>query len=103
MGTEIANTILKQLGGNRFITMTGSKNFIAGSNYLTFKLTPNKAKATHMSITLMPNDLYKIEAIKITNSKIHQMKRTVLTERTMVYADHLQSTFKDITGLDTHL
>jgi hypothetical protein len=29
---QVAQTILNQLGGNKFIVMTGSKNFVASEN-----------------------------------------------------------------------
>ena len=30
--------VLQQLGGNRFIAMTEAKNFVAGKNYIGFKI-----------------------------------------------------------------
>ena len=35
---QVAQTILQQLGGNKFVVMTGSKNFIAGENFLRMNL-----------------------------------------------------------------
>ena len=34
----IANTILEQLGGNKFIAMTGAKNFVSDGNTLRMTL-----------------------------------------------------------------
>lgn len=98
----IAETILKQLGGNRFRAMTGAKNFIHGLNEkgqpnLSFKI-PRSNKITHISIALSHLDLYDIEFIQV-----HGMKRTVLHRTTDVYNDHLQFAFADKTGLATHL
>lgn len=37
MNQEIAETILRQLGGRRFAMMTGAKDFIITKNELSFK------------------------------------------------------------------
>ena len=34
----VANTILQQLGGNKFRVMTGAKNFVGSNDALTFRL-----------------------------------------------------------------
>ena len=41
MSTTIATTILQQLGGSRFIAMTGAKNLVAEENALIFRLPEN--------------------------------------------------------------
>lgn len=43
-GKEIATTILKQLGGNRFLAMTGAKHLAYGDNDLRFRLPKAKDK-----------------------------------------------------------
>lgn len=47
---SVANTILNQLGGNKFIAMTGSKNFIDCTTALSMHLTSNKLKAKYLKI-----------------------------------------------------
>ena len=94
---EIAKTILNQLGGNRFIAMTGSKQFIAGENSLSMKLTRNQSGANYLRITLSL-DLYKMEFISIRGAKM-----TTKKEYNQVYNDQLQSLFTDATGLYTYL
>ena len=47
---RVANTILEQLGGRRFIAMTGSSNFGGFENSLSMRLTRNKLSATHLTI-----------------------------------------------------
>ena len=45
---QVAKEILNQLGGNKFIAMTGSKQFVAGENYLAMKLTRNGSGANYL-------------------------------------------------------
>jgi hypothetical protein len=52
----VSQTILSQLGGNRFIAMTGSKNFVESDGALSFKLVPNQSKAKYMRIVLTSMD-----------------------------------------------
>lgn len=95
----IANTILSQLGGNRFIAMTGSKNFAGGENYLTFKVIRNNSKATHVKIEyIYGQDLYTVSFLKCSVKGIVTLKK--LGE---VYAEELVNIFEEQTGLATHL
>ncbi len=96
---EIANTILAQLGGNKFIAMTGSKNFIASKESLTMTLTKNKVKAKYLSVTLNSNDTYTMLFFSLNRN----FDRVSKSEKTGVYFDQLQSIFTEVTGLDTHL
>ena len=41
----VANTILEQLGSNKFIAMTGAKNFLSDGNTLRMTLPKNRSKA----------------------------------------------------------
>ena len=95
---QIANTILKQLGGNRFIAMTGSKNFIAGKNSLSMKLTRNQTGANYLRITLNSMDLYDMEFISMRGGN---MKTKV--ESKGLYNDMLVREFEQQTGLYTKL
>ena len=115
----VAETILKQLGGNKFRVMTGAKNFmshapVAGSKgpALSFTLPSRFAKdgINFVKIVLTAADTYDITFTKIGPQP--SMKRllqgaqqsiTVVAEVTDIYADQLQSTFTRHTGLDTHL
>lgn len=93
---KVAETILNQLGGNRFIAMTGSKNFAASENYLSMKLTRNASGANYLKITLTPMDVYKMEFISIRGNSIKTK-----VEFDNVYCDQLQSLFTEATGLYT--
>lgn len=96
----IANTILNQLGGNKFITMTGSKNFVGTENTLTMKLFKNNLKATHLKIEYVyGKDLYKMIFLRCSlKSGV-----VVLKELDEVYAEDLQSLFEQNTGLYCYL
>lgn len=101
----ITATILEQLGGNKFIVMTGSKNFGFGTSkedcpQLSFHLARNKAKAQYCSITLTPDDLYVVKFTKL-NKKTYSLD--TVSEHTGIYCDQLQELFTRVTGLYTHL
>ena len=93
-----AETILSQLGGRKFIIMTGSSNFLASNNSLSMKLTRNASKANYLKITLNGNDLYDLEFISFRG-----MKRTIKKQFTNIYCDQLVSIFESSTGLYTSL
>ena len=95
----IANTILAQLGGNKFIVMTGSKNFIASKESLTMTLTKNKVKAKYLRIVLDANDTYTMTFFSLKRN----LDVLIKSEKTGIYFDQLQSIFTEVTGLDTHL
>jgi hypothetical protein len=92
---QIANTILSQLGGHRFIAMTGAKNLLGGDNNLSFKIGRNACKVTHVRITLTPADLYDVEFFAIRGT--HARKTLATVEG--IYADQLAEVFIDHTGM----
>jgi hypothetical protein len=99
--TIVAETILDQLGGNKFRAMTGAKHFGSEPNALTFRF-PNKSGANACRIELNSLDLYDMKFIRIRKKQgIPQFKTT--TEHNGVYADQLQTLFTEVTGLYTHL
>ena len=55
---KIANAILEQLGGNKFIAMTGAKNFVSDGNTLRMTLPKNRSKANRLYVTLDATDTY---------------------------------------------
>lgn len=99
---EIANIILSQLGGNRFIAMTGAKNFVALESGLQFDLpkTPHYVKdgISRLHVVLTPADTYTVKAFKIRGINCKQ-----LSEQESIYCDMLQITFTKLTGLNTYL
>ena len=97
----VANTILAQLHGRRFIVMTGSKQFLGDDNSLTFQFPTHKG-SNYCKITLTSDDLYDIKF-----KRIHKVKGITQVDQTSdhygIYSDQLQEIFTNVTGLDTHL
>ena len=95
-----AETILSQLGGNRFIEMTGAKNlyFDNKKRLISMQIMRNKAKAKWLQITLNSIDLYDMQFIGIKSGEV-----VVLDEKKGLYDDMLQPVFTFVTGLNTHL
>jgi hypothetical protein len=94
MDMQIANTILEQLGGRRFIVMTGAKNFVGGTDSLSFSLPRNASNCNKMRITLTPADTYTVDMFKIRAGKFENP-----VTRENVYCDQLQDVFTSVTGM----
>jgi len=99
---NIAQTILEQLGNNKFITMTGARQFIALPSGLQFKLPGGggfcKQGINCVQIILDPSDTYTMKFMKIRSLTVK-----TLAEHSGIYFDQLQTIFTRETGLDTHL
>lgn len=95
-----ATQILSQLGGNKFLVMTGAHTLINTGEGLTMKLRTNKSKANYLRITLNIMDTYTVEFQKVNYSKL-----TVTEVATFenVYCDQLQKLFTEVTGMYTRL
>lgn len=97
---SIAKTILEQLGGNRFVAMTGAKNFGDTGNGLAFQvpasLTKNRINA--VKVVLDPSDTYTVKFLRITSKELK-----TISQHTMIYCDQLEELFESETGLLTHL
>lgn len=95
--------MLAQLGGNRFIAMTGAKDFVSADNpqpRLIFRLPKSltKSKGTHFEISLTPDDTYTLVFFKFYNG----VRRIISVERD-IYCDMLRERFTHMTGLRTSL
>lgn len=101
---QIANTILRQLGGNRFITMTGARDFLAIDSGLQFKLPSDFAKdgINCVRVELNDSDTYTMTFGQVRR-RSGALDYKEHSRESLVYADQLQSTFTSVTGLDTHL
>ena len=97
-GRNIAKTILQQLGGNKFIAMTGAKNLGFTNNGLQMKIGRNSKGITHVIISLKSTDTYDVEFIKMRG-----VNRKVVKKLKGVYADQLGKIFTKFTGLRTRL
>lgn len=94
----VAKTILEQLGGNKFIAMTGARQFGAGEKSLTFKIGRNNSKANHVRITLNCMDTYDMAFIKV-----YKFDAKTVSAKGSIYAEDLQRVFTGETGLNTSL
>ena len=126
---EIANTILQQIGGNKFIVMTGAKNFIAIERGIRFNIMRNASSANVIEITLRGDDTYNMRFVRKRNApnpytlmakylgrgmdpmevekKIKKATMVdtwqVLREFKGIYCDQLEEIFRDVTKLNTRL
>lgn len=98
--SNVAQTILEQIGGRKFLAMTGAKNCMADGNTLRFHLPRGFAKngINLVSITLDPSDTYTM-----TFSKYRALKVTPVATVPGVYADNLRTNFTYHTGLEVTL
>lgn len=90
-----AETVLHQLGGRKFIAMTGANTFIRDKNSIAFKLPKAKDGIQFVRIELTPNDTYNLEFITKSGKMVKKVED--------VYNDQLQNTFTENTGLYTQL
>lgn len=88
-----ADIILQQLGGRRFLVMTGAKASRDGENTLHLQFPSGKVKT--LTIELMPADTYTLKAYGPWRAG----KRKTLHESDDVYAENLRSIVSDWTGL----
>lgn len=100
--TTVAQTILAQLGGRRFLAMTGARNCVGSDTDLAFRLpgTPGFVKRgiNVVRITLTWRDTYTV-----VFSRLFRGTLTEVITLEEVYAEDLQAAFTRETGLDTHL
>jgi len=95
---QVAKEILNQLGGNKFIAMTGAKNFACEENRLIFKIGRNEKRINVVDITLNGMDTYDVQFKRMTKSTLE-----IISEASGIYNDMLQSVFTKHTGMCTHL
>lgn len=107
---NVANTILNQLGGNKFIGMTGASHFVSDGNTLRMTLPKNKSRANRLYITLEPTDTYTMRFFKYSSPRFNSKTCSFSSEKveeiktfTDVYFYMLQEIFTTVTGMYTHL
>lgn len=99
----VSQIILQQLGGNRFIAMTGANSFsyglFAGDNPgLSFRFRGSR-KWSALVISLAGDDTYTLKFVKRVPFPKCIEEKTI----TQIYADNLQEIFTNETGLYTRL
>ncbi len=94
------NTLLQQLGGNKFMVMTGAKNLMVDKEEksLHMRIGKNSKGINHLKITYMPDDTYTMDF-----GKIRKMDYKVIRSIKNVYAEALQDVFTEVTGMYTSL
>ncbi len=97
---HVAKEILNQLGGGKFIAMTGVKNLAGSEEALTMQLSKNISKAKYLRIELNANDTYTM-IFRAAQTKDYQFPIVAIYEG--VYNDMLQPLFTKVTGLETTL
>ncbi|OHV73354.1 hypothetical protein [Ensifer sp. LCM 4579] len=102
MSKEIAQPILAQLGGNRFLAMTGAKNLLSTGDGFQFDLPRGLArnKATKVRITLTVADTYTVEFFQWNARRLEMKPVGTVSD---VYAEDLRRIFTAETGLDCTL
>lgn len=107
---NVAQTILQQLGGSRFVAMTGAKNFVSDGNTLRMTLPKNGSRANRLWITLNGNDLYDMRFFRYVaprlNSKTFEYSGEKITDEKVyndIFFDQLQEIFTAHTKMYTRL
>ena len=98
MDRKKAAIILKQIGGNRFIAMTGAKDFAFSDKYMSFKIGRNSKGINFVRIAHNAMDTYDMEFgfVSIKGIKVKKKVKGV-------YADMLGTMFKKYTGMNVSL
>ena len=95
----VANTILQQLGGKKFLMMVGAKQATGTENSLGVKFTAKaKNKANFLRVRLNAMDTYDVEFLSLRG-----LNSSIKGYIEGVYADQLQAVFTKETGLYTSL
>ena len=96
----IATEILNQLGGSRFVAMTGAKNLAHDAGSLNFRLPSRFAREgiNFVKVTLTAADDYTVEF-----GKIWGLNYKAIATQAGIYGDTLRAAFTAATGLDCTL
>ena len=105
MDNQIAATILQQIGGRRFVAMTGSHDFINLGNGLRMSLSRNKTSANRLEIIYDAGaDLYNMRFYRQSFSrKTFEVKIKDIKTYEGVDCDMLEDIFSDVTGMHLYM
>ena len=97
-----AQEVINQLGGNRFIAMTGAKKFVYDNSkkWVQFYIGKNHRHINVVRITLNGKDLYDMEFIRTQGDK---KPAKVVAKHNDIYNDMLAPIFKKETGMNLSL
>jgi hypothetical protein len=102
MPLTVATTILEQLGGGRFLAMTGAKNLVGSADTLSFRL-PGSGGFTKNGINVVSIQLTPADTYTVTFSRLRASKLTTVEAHEDIYWDQLREVFERATGLATSL
>lgn len=107
---NVAETILHQLGGGRFVAMTGVYNLCSHEDTLSMSLPRNKSRANQLHIQYTPDDFYTMKFIYYRPPRLVKKSLILLPEELSyisvyegLYCDQLCDLFTEVTGLYTSL
>lgn len=95
------NAVIQQLGGRRFIAMTGAKHFVFDNEKRALAFSIGRGAAhgiNRVRVTLNAADLYNVEFFKLRG-----VDCVTVAGLSDVYAENLPENFTRITGFDTRL
>lgn len=97
---QVPETILQQLGGNKFVAMTGAKDFAGAAYMLAFSVSSRmtRNKCNRVIITILASDTYKVQFCKLSKFELK-----TITTIVGVHCSELQQIFTQETGLVTSL
>lgn len=98
MNQKQALTVIEQLGGNKFIVMTGAKHFINGPDGLSFMIGRNCHRINGVRIQLESTDVYTVEFLRMNKKGV-----TIVSKHEDVYCSELVALFEKCTGMYTSL
>lgn len=101
MATQVQKTIVEQMGGKKFMMMTGCKKLLIDGERpaVTFEIGSGaKKRIKYVKVELMGDDTYTM-----TLSKIFKFEHKILATHEGVYFDMLQDIFTQETGMYTSL
>ena len=97
MDMTIAHTIQQQIGRRAFF-MLGAKNLVGHSDGLSFRVGRNAKGVTHVTVTLLPSDTYRVHFQRVWGTKV-----TTKADHEGVYVDSLHQIIEAETGMYTSL
>lgn len=107
---SIATTILEQLGGGRFLAMTGCHHLVDDGRTLRMSIPRNFSKANRLYITLDWDDTYTMRFFYYRSGWISTKTGKEVEPKTVeiktvkgVYFDMLEEIFTSVTGMYTRL
>jgi hypothetical protein len=96
----ISAEIMKQLGGKRFVIMTGAKNIVNRPNGVTMSLPRNVTGGMQCCITLNSTDLYDIDFFSLHRKTFVIQYKKRFTD---IGVENLSDVFSQATGFAVRL